>query len=105
MTPTNGMGSKRPRPYTTGVRAGVDSHTRGVWAGRLRKARDARGYSQRELAERVGCTRASVSAWERGIAAPYLETRRVIARALGTPMAVLFPEVLPRTRRNNNTAA
>jgi transcriptional regulator with XRE-family HTH domain len=86
------------------LRRVVDQGTREVWAGRLRKARAARGYSQTDLAQRIGCTRAAVSAWERAIAAPPLETRRIIARALGKRIGALFPERAPRRANNNHRA-
>lgn len=82
---------KRPRPYTLNVRV-VDAPTREAWAQRLRAARLTRGWSQRDLAEHVGCTRACVSAWERAINAPPLEARIALAGALGRSPSRLFPE-------------
>lgn len=82
---------KRPRPYSLGMRA-IEPATRDEWARRLRAARLARGWSQQRLAEHVGCTRACVSAWERGVNAPPLEARIAIANALGRSLARLFPE-------------
>src|SRR6266496_3080069 len=38
---------------------------------RLATARYEKGWSQEELAERVGVTRNTLSKWERGIVAPY----------------------------------
>ncbi|WP_255306106.1 helix-turn-helix transcriptional regulator [Streptomyces sp. Wb2n-11] len=53
----------------------------GPWLARqLRRL----GISQAELAERVGLTRAAVSAWITGRAVPREETMRAIAAAIGT---------------------
>jgi transcriptional regulator with XRE-family HTH domain len=53
----------------------------GPWLGRqLRRA----GLSQAELADQVGTTRATVSAWITGRAEPREETKARIADILGT---------------------
>jgi transcriptional regulator with XRE-family HTH domain len=58
----------------------------GPWLGRqLRRA----GLTQAELAERLGITRAAVSAWITGRSEPREDTRRAIAAVLGTDAASL----------------
>ncbi|QWB25328.1 helix-turn-helix transcriptional regulator [Streptomyces koelreuteriae] len=53
----------------------------GPWLGRqLRRA----GMSQADLADQLGTTRATVSAWITGRAQPHAETRARIAAALAT---------------------
>lgn len=58
----------------------------GPWLARqLRRL----GISQAELAERVGLTRAAVSAWITGRAVPREETIRAIAAAIGTDLGTI----------------
>lgn len=45
---------------------GVDSMT----ADRIKQLREEKGYTQAELAKRLGITRSSVNAWEMGISVP-----------------------------------
>ena len=86
------MARKRSRTYSMGFRVAVDDATRAEWAQRLRAARVARAMTQAQLADTLGCTRAAVSAWERGINTPTPEVRRMIARTLKRPASRLFPE-------------
>ncbi|WP_133982219.1 helix-turn-helix transcriptional regulator [Kribbella voronezhensis] len=59
----------------------------GPWLGRqLRRA----GFSQAQLAERLGLTRAAVSAWITGRAEPREDTKRAIADVLGTDPASIY---------------
>lgn len=81
----------KPRPYVSTLRVSTDPRTRRKWAANLRAMRLARGLSQTQLAARIGCTRQTVSAWERGIATPTLETRKRIARVFNTSVARAFP--------------
>ena len=68
----------------------------GPWLGRqLRR----NGMSQSELAERLGLTRAAVSAWITGRAQPRTEILREIAEVLGTDTATVL------TRTTDATAA
>ena len=50
---------------------------------RIRAARRDRGWTQQEVAHKVGITVRSVSGWECGKAIPHLETLAALARALG----------------------
>ncbi len=61
---------------------------RGGWAstgfaGRLKTHREQAGFSQRELAERVGCHYMTISELERGTQEPAWPLVRALARALG----------------------
>src|SRR5262245_4603080 len=49
----------------------------------LKKARDAQGWSQAELAHQLGTTQAQVSKWERGIAVPQPYYRQKLRQLLG----------------------
>lgn len=50
---------------------------------KLARARIARGLTQTQLADMVGCTRVDVSRWERGTHATGAQRLAQIARALG----------------------
>ena len=50
---------------------------------KLARARIARGLTQAQLADMVGCTRVDVSRWERGTHAMGAQRIAQIARALG----------------------
>lgn len=52
---------------------------------RIRALRELQGLTQEELARKVGVSRQSVAAWERGEAIPNLENLILLARALGVP--------------------
>jgi putative molybdopterin biosynthesis protein len=76
----------------------------GAWAdgARLRQARQARGFSQQQLAGMAGVSRQAVSAVESGISDPSLRVALALARALGLTVEELFgpgnvvPPVLAR---------
>lgn len=50
---------------------------------RLREAREAKGLSMREVAERLGVSHTTVSRWEDGLVTPTRENLRLIAERLG----------------------
>jgi transcriptional regulator with XRE-family HTH domain len=58
----------------------------------VRELRQARGYSQEELAERSGLHRTYISSLERGQRNVGIDNVRVLAEALGVPTANLFEE-------------
>jgi transcriptional regulator with XRE-family HTH domain len=60
-------------------------------AGRLKAARKQAAMTQREVAERVGCSRHSISDYETGRSAPDARRLAEIAAALGVPVAFFFP--------------
>ena len=60
-------------------------------AGNIKGLRKEKGLSQEQMAERLHVTRQTVSAWERGVAQPGLDTLMEIARALETePERLLY---------------
>ena len=71
--------------------------------GGLRLARQARGYSQQQLAGMAGISRQAVSALESGVSDPSLRVALALARALGMTVEELFgpesaaPTLLART--------
>ena len=62
---------------------------------RIQVAREEHCMTQRELAEVIGCTPQHISAIERGVKSPTLETFVAIANALRVPADVLLQDVLP----------
>ena len=59
-------------------------------ANRLKERRTARGWTQAELAERVGVTRKTVNTVENGVFVPSALLALKLARALGEPVEALF---------------
>jgi putative transcriptional regulator len=57
---------------------------------RLREARAERGWTQAELAERVGVTRKTVNTVENGVFTPSTILALKLAQALGTTVEALF---------------
>jgi len=62
----------------------------GADGARLRQARQARGFSQQQLAGMAGVSRQAVSAVESGISDPSLRVALALARALGLTVEELF---------------
>lgn len=62
---------------------------------RIQIAREERSMTQRDLANVIGCTPQHISAIERGVKTPTLETFVVIAAVLRVPADVLLQDVLP----------
>jgi transcriptional regulator with XRE-family HTH domain len=50
---------------------------------RIRTARRHLGWTQQQVAHKVGITVRSVSGWERGKSIPHIDTLAALARALG----------------------
>ena len=59
-------------------------------ANRLKERRVALGWTQAELAERVGVTRKTVNTVENGVFVPSALLALKLARALGEPVEALF---------------
>jgi len=59
-------------------------------ANRLKERRTERGWTQAELAERVGVTRKTVNTVENGVFVPSALLALKLARALGEPVEALF---------------
>ena len=57
---------------------------------RLREAREAKGWTQAELAERIGVSRKTVNTVENGVFIPSTVIALKLARALGRPVEQLF---------------
>jgi ribosome-binding protein aMBF1 (putative translation factor) len=69
----------------------------------VREAREAKGLSQSQLAERMGTQQSVIARLEGGGITPTLPTLKRIADALGTKLTVGFEE--PPARRNRKTTA
>ena len=61
---------------------------------RIKEAREAKGFTQEQLAEIVGLSPTHISVIERGVKAPKLETFVEIANALGVTSDFLLLDVL-----------
>jgi len=66
--------------------------------GRLRLARQARGFSQQQLAGMAGVSRQAISAVESGLSDPSLRAALALARALGMTVEEIFGPVSPAPR-------
>lgn len=64
-----------------------------LWGRNLRGAREGVGFTQAELAERIGVQQSSVARWEAGVAAPSDERKIALARLLNQEAYDLFPLV------------
>ncbi|MBQ7501933.1 helix-turn-helix transcriptional regulator [bacterium] len=62
----------------------------------LKRARLAKGFTQKELAAQIGCISLSISRYERGCRIPSLRTIQQIANVLGISVAELCcqPELI-----------
>lgn len=67
----------------------------------VREAREAKGLSQSQLAERMGTQQSVIARLEGGGITPTLPTLKRIADALGMKLTVGFEE--PQTRRKSGT--
>lgn len=66
-------------------------------ANNIRNLRKEKGLSQEQMAELLHVTRQTVSAWERGVAQPSLDTLEEIAKALeAEPEKLLYGADQPR---------
>ena len=58
-----------------------------VLGDRIREARTAKGWKQKNLAAEVEVEPITVSRWERGATTPDLDVLRLVAEATGKPLA------------------
>jgi putative transcriptional regulator len=59
-------------------------------ANALRATREARGWTQAELAERIGVSRKTINTVENGVFVPSTVIALKLARAFGEPVEHLF---------------
>ena len=78
------------------------SELNGVFTGNMKRFRELRGFSQRELAIRIGVSMTFVSHIETGRKNPSLETVEHIGKALGVEPYELF---LPNPREKRRVAS
>lgn len=60
------------------------------WNGRIERQRKILGLSQKEASEKIGCSQAQLSLWEKGKYMPGPKNRDKIARAYGQTIEQLF---------------
>lgn len=65
---------------------------------RLREAREVRGLSQAQVAEKLGITQKAYSVWERRDVALRPEQIELLADLLAVPVEVLFGKKAPSTK-------
>ena len=53
---------------------------------KIQQAREAKGYSQKQLARQVGCSQSALSNYEKGKRRLYLSQLEAIAEALNMPI-------------------
>jgi transcriptional regulator with XRE-family HTH domain len=80
---------------------------REVFRKALRRAREARGYSKRGLAHKLGVTQSAVWQWEEGRTSPRPETAAALEQALGLQPGALAQPLgyLPAGGANPVTAS
>jgi len=61
-------------------------------ASKIRQAREAKGWNQRELAEATHTCQAIISELEREARKPWLKVAEKLSQALGVPIEELFPQ-------------
>jgi len=66
---------------------------------RLKEVREARKMTQEELSQKIGITRSSISAFEKGFKFPSIQTVEKLSKELKIPMAYLQNERPPRSNR------
>jgi DNA-binding XRE family transcriptional regulator len=85
---------KAARPDSPQRRRGYEKAGRSVrLAFEIRRLREARNLSQRELAELVGTTQSAIARLEAGNISPSLPTLDRIAHALGAQLTVTFTDL------------
>jgi transcriptional regulator with XRE-family HTH domain len=66
---------------------------------RIRRARENRGWTQQDLADRLGISRASISQWESNLYRPGREAIRALVKVLGKSQDWLLEGVGPEYER------
>ena len=61
-------------------------------ANKIREAREAKGWNQRELAEATHICQAIISELERETRKPWLKVAEKLSQALNVPIRELFPD-------------
>lgn len=61
-------------------------------ANKIREAREAKGWNQRELAEATHTCQAIISELERETRKPWLKVAEKLSKALNVPIKELFPD-------------
>jgi putative transcriptional regulator len=79
----------RRLPASGSLNAGRTALGEGL-TNRLREAREARGWTQADLAERVGVSRKTINTVENSVFIPSTIIALKLARALGQPVEKLF---------------
>lgn len=68
----------------------------------IRQAREAKGFSQEELAELVYKRRPTISEMEHGKMYPYIMTMLLLSVYLEKPLSYFFPSMLGHLRENSD---
>ena len=71
-----------------------------VLGDRIREARAAKGWKQKNLAAEVEVEPITVSRWERGATTPDLDVLRLVAEATGRPLSYFVSEDEPPALEN-----
>ena len=64
------------------------------WGQAIKVAREANGWTQMALADRLGVRPSTVSRWEAGVFAPSDSNKLRVAGCLGVDVRALFPLVI-----------
>lgn len=70
----------------------TDPPVRRNFGASIRQLRTARGLTQAELADVLGCAQTTVAGWENDQSHPRRDRMRPLADALGVHLATLFSE-------------
>lgn len=60
---------------------------------KIKKAREGKGWSQRDLADKMGVSNSAVAQWELGQTVPKMANRHDLSVKLGIPFIDLLPEL------------
>jgi ribosome-binding protein aMBF1 (putative translation factor) len=95
------MPDNRPRRGKSAVTSSLATKPKGVLGKAINKAREAKGLTRAELAEKAGCHGSSVGYWEAGRGAPGPELRSKLSKVLGIDVDAL----VAAGRKPNGSAA